>query len=333
MRYCIFGFDQRKVLELQKKSGKSKRLDIVDMFILDHIYGFKNRKNLKTVQIRKKEYFWVDYGSMVEDLPILNIKKQALKDRLDKLEEFDLIEKKITNKDGFHNMTFFRMGKKFEDIIYFTEEYELEKEQREVANYNKGMYSDTERVCSELQDKNITISNNINSKRENEIEKSISNLEFYDKLFKTCWEAYKKKGNIDMAKKVWDKIAEDEKNHILPHIRAYTDTREIKFQKNFEKYLKEKVFNSLIYEKDEILYDPTNEYSNCYFPYQHKLDWNNYYKCYMYWGDMAYFDDGYMNENRPNGATIEYHKDHKLLSWSKEEKKWVHIGANFEKFV
>jgi hypothetical protein len=94
MRYNILGFDQEKVLELKTFiEGKEKKLDLSDLLILNHIYNFSERKGIKTITQNGKKYFWVEYNSLLNELPILNIKKPALRDRIDKMCALELIEK------------------------------------------------------------------------------------------------------------------------------------------------------------------------------------------------------------------------------------------------
>ena len=96
MRYNILGFDQEKVLELKTFiEGKEKKLDLSDLLILNHIYNFSERKGIKTITQNGKKYFWVEYNSLLNELPILNIKKPALRDRIDKMCALELIEKTL----------------------------------------------------------------------------------------------------------------------------------------------------------------------------------------------------------------------------------------------
>jgi hypothetical protein len=54
---------------------------------------------------------------LLEDLPILNIGKQALRDRIDKLVLFNLLEKEaIRNEQG--SFVVFRIGASYEQLVY-----------------------------------------------------------------------------------------------------------------------------------------------------------------------------------------------------------------------
>lgn len=94
---------------------------------------------------------------------------------------------------------------------------------------------------------------NIDNNKE-EIDKSISKK---DDFFEKCWEAYRRKGSKANAKPYWKKLTEAEKNRVLPHIKAYVSVRDIAFQKDFERYLKDKIFETVVVKGKDIVYDPT----------------------------------------------------------------------------
>lgn len=182
MKYSILGFNQKAVLATTKIvhktiNGKDKlvplKLDVTDLLILQHLADFPNRKKIIKTIIDDKMFFWVDYKTLIEELPILDIKKQALSDRLSKLVELGVIEKRIISHNGYGNSTFFRMGEKYESLLYSKEEDAEEDTLSEctpmVADYERVSYSTTKGYRSQLQDNNNIINNNItnNSNKEN----------------------------------------------------------------------------------------------------------------------------------------------------------------------
>ena len=122
MKYNIFDFNQEKVISLSKKiidNGKDRiiSLDVSDLLILLVISDFVNRKNIIKYTINDKTYFSVQYKVILDDLPILNIKKQALTDRINKMVYLGVIEKEIIkNQTGSYSV--FRMGEEYEKIKY-----------------------------------------------------------------------------------------------------------------------------------------------------------------------------------------------------------------------
>ncbi|MBO5964147.1 MAG: hypothetical protein J6P97_06675, partial [Bacteroidales bacterium] len=221
MRYNILGFDQEKVLELRTYTdGKEKKLDVTDLLILNHIYHFPERKGIKTITQNGLEYYWIEYNTILKELPILNIKKPALRERIDKMCALGLIEKTLAKQGQYSNMTCFRIGEQFEKVLFQTDTPTKSKQQR-------GVNSNTQGVSIQTEDMN----NNVNNKKENNntyIKDTVIEDESY---FEQCWEAYNKKGNKTKAKRLWSNIAIEQRKHIIDHIKAYVGERELLFQK------------------------------------------------------------------------------------------------------
>ena len=130
MKYNIFGFSQEKVLSLSRvivdKNGKEKDiyLDISDLMILQVMGDFMNRSKIIKYTINDKTYFNVQYKIILQDLPILKIKQQALTDRLNKMVELEVLEKEIVrNQSGSYSV--FRIGEKYEELKYDRRSSEL----------------------------------------------------------------------------------------------------------------------------------------------------------------------------------------------------------------
>lgn len=122
MKYSILGFNQQEVLKCQTvvdMNGKQKEIsvDVTDLLILQCVADFMNRSSICKYVVNDKVYFSIQYGLFVDDLPILNIGKQALRDRIDKLVLFDILEKEvIKNEQG--SFSVFRIGKRYEQLKY-----------------------------------------------------------------------------------------------------------------------------------------------------------------------------------------------------------------------
>lgn len=243
MRYNILGFDQEKVLGLSICiGGKEKKLDVADLLILNHIYNFTERKGIKNITQNGVEYYWVEYNTILNELPILNIKKPALRDRIDKMCALELIEKTLVNDGRYSNMTCFRIGRRFESLLFQAKEGSEVKQQRGINLNSQG-------VSIQIEDMN----NNINNKKTNNKKENILKEDLF---FEKCWEAYNRKGNKEKARIQWNKIPEEKKQQIFEHIDAYVYVREFPFQKNFEKYLSEKEYETVVANKRGIIYDP-----------------------------------------------------------------------------
>lgn len=164
---------------------------------------------------------------------------------------------------------------------------------------------------------------NTDKKQKEEREESLSKK---DELFEECWEAYRRKGSKANAKPYWKKLTEEEKNRVLPHIKAYVSVRDIAFQKDFERYLKDKIFETVVVKGKDIMYDPTCSTEAEYHPYgNYSILYDDISKQYIY---IGYYDgrmsDGYTDDNRPDGATIILNSGRGTIVWSKAEQKWIH---------
>ena len=187
-----------------------------------------------------------------------------------------------------------------------------------VQNYDEG---------SEIIAPNI-IDNN--TKEKNEIDKSISKSS--DELFETCWVAYRRKGKKGKAKPYWDKLTKSEKDSVLQHIKIYTKTRELQYQQDFERYLRDKTFLSVVVSKNNIVYDPTKlgkgeSASNVYMPSGNfSITWDDQLKAYLYIGfysDGQAIADGYTDSTRPDGARIVLNNGRGELVWSSITRTWI----------
>lgn len=145
-------------------------------------------------------------------------------------------------------------------------------------------------------------------------------------LFEECWIAYKRKGSKKLAFEQWKKLTDEEKQLILPHIRAYEQSRDLPYRKDFERYLKDKRFLDVVFsKKGAILYDPSMFDVGVYSPRGHGIYYNETKKYYgfmdMYFDGDTIFDD-YTDENRPDGATLVLNNARGTLVWDKANKKW-----------
>lgn len=148
-------------------------------------------------------------------------------------------------------------------------------------------------------------------------------------LFEECWVAYRLKGIKKKAKEQWNKLKESEMDMVMPHIKAYVSSRDVQYQKDFERYLRDRVFLEVVYNGNNIIYDPTKAIADekqvsVYVPTcGGMLNWNDYYKCYIYTGFWdGHIADGYSDDNRPNGAKVTLNNSRGTVVWSSEFKEW-----------
>lgn len=144
-------------------------------------------------------------------------------------------------------------------------------------------------------------------------------------LFEECWVAYRRKGVKKRAYSQWVKLDDAEKQRVMPHIKAYVSSRDVVYQKDFERYLRDRVFDMVVYQGNNIIYNPTaSDKEGQYNPIcGYSLFYDENECCFIYtgyWnGNLA---DGYTDDNRPDGATVKLNNARGTMVWSATTKMW-----------
>jgi len=93
MKYTIFGFQQKVMNDLG--------LDLNDAAILRWFVDFYNTGKMALVKNEDKDYFWVKYDAVLEDLPMLSCKsKDRIAERFKKLVNAGILEFYLKKKGG-----------------------------------------------------------------------------------------------------------------------------------------------------------------------------------------------------------------------------------------
>ena len=144
-------------------------------------------------------------------------------------------------------------------------------------------------------------------------------------LFEECWVAYRRKGSKKEAYKEWLKLEDSEKESVLRHIKIYVSSREIVYQRDFQGYLKHKLFTEIIVRRGEVLFDPAKTQSDAYQPEQSfLLSWDESRKINIYIGFWdGSIPDGYDDDNRPDGARVMLNNSRGIVEWCRAERKWI----------
>lgn len=106
MKYTIEGFSQEVALSMRAtitENGRAKtiKLDCTDLIILRWIVDFF--PGMKKTIINGTEYAWVSYDSLLEDLPLLDLGKRALSDRLRKMETLGILKHETVRTKGTYS--------------------------------------------------------------------------------------------------------------------------------------------------------------------------------------------------------------------------------------
>ncbi len=92
---------------------KTIKLDCTDLIILRWIVDFFPR--MKKTIINGTEYAWVSYDSLLEDLPLLDLGKRALSDRLRKMETLGILKHETVRTKGTYS--YYSFGPEYSRLI------------------------------------------------------------------------------------------------------------------------------------------------------------------------------------------------------------------------
>lgn len=203
-----------------------------------------------------------------------------------------------------------------------------------ICNYDSWFdYGNVEQPTNNQQNNQQITTDNINSIdniEENKTSKSKSkrekkekdnNISFAD--FEVCWKAYNRKGSKAKSLEYWKKLSENEKSLVLPHIKVYVSSREKCYQKDFERYLRDKIFLNVVVKGNTTIYDPECFTNEEYRPLTDGLFqiWDEERKCLLFNGYIDQLNDGYTSDTRPDGAKVSWNMY--VWIWSSQKKEWV----------
>ena len=106
MKYNILGYNQQGAADMNLK--------VEDLHILRWFADFKPK--MKTIIHNNKEYYWLSYKAILEDLPILNIGVRRLAGRMKNLVDLGILEVHLV-KHSNGTSTFYRFGDKYKNLI------------------------------------------------------------------------------------------------------------------------------------------------------------------------------------------------------------------------
>lgn len=209
MKYTIEGFNQEEILKLEN-------LDVVDLVILRWIVDFE--PNMTKKEIDGEIYFWVNYQSLLEALPILNIKKRMLCYRLEKMCNVDILKHKNVKENG--NYSYYTFGENYIKLM------------QNIANGKKNIAEGSAGNCLTLM-QNIAVQNNSSIKEISLLNNSIEKYKkenFLEELFNRFWNAYPKKKSKGNAEKWFtkNKPSEELVNTMIEKISLLKNTEQWK---------------------------------------------------------------------------------------------------------
>lgn len=118
MRYTIEGFSQTEAIKFRRTeivNGKEKvvTLDCTDLVILRWFVDFW--PNMMKVEIGGRQYAWLSYKALIEDMPLIGIKKGMLALRLKKLVGFGILSHQTVKSGG--TFSYYGFGPEYVRLI------------------------------------------------------------------------------------------------------------------------------------------------------------------------------------------------------------------------
>ena len=107
MKYTILGFNQEKALELG--------FDVDDLLIIRWFVDFYSSSKMIKMNVGDKTYAWVNYSRVIEDIPVLNMKKDTLSRRMKKICETGIMEHETLKQDGTFSL--YKLTDKYDQLI------------------------------------------------------------------------------------------------------------------------------------------------------------------------------------------------------------------------
>lgn len=288
------------------------QIGLTEAILIQNFYHWhcSNKENPEMIR-DNRVWIFRSVSKIAEDYPYLSADK--IRNALERLIVSDLLIKGNYNEDKFKKANWYSLsdlalfimegGKKYDaeitepfgKIPNHSVNYQL--------NYNKENY---------------------NNNNKEERDKSLSKKDAKDELFEECWKAYQRRGSKAKSKTYWNKLTEEEKALVKVHIPAYVaSVSEKKYIMYFERYLKDKFFNNVVYKGNAVLFDPEQmQNEGEYHPTLDgfNLRWIESEKCYMTPFDLDMLADGYTKENRPASAMVM--KNGIRYIWDTEVKQW-----------
>ena len=107
MKYTILGFNQEKALELG--------FDLEELLIIRWFVDFYSSSKMIKMNVGDKTYAWVNYSRVIEDIPILNMKKDTLSRRMKKICETGIMEHETLKQGGTFSL--YKLTDKYDQLI------------------------------------------------------------------------------------------------------------------------------------------------------------------------------------------------------------------------
>lgn len=175
MKNSILGFNQQYATTLKKdveivKNGVVKKItrkiDCTDLVILRWFVDFY--PNMKMMEVDGVKYAWLSHKKLLEDLPLIDITKRSFIDRMQKLVDFKILTYKLVKEGGTFSL--YGFGENYINLVQSTDYGMQSTNKGDAVNHQEGMQSTNYPVCSQPNNKDISIKDNLNKDKTINIE-------------------------------------------------------------------------------------------------------------------------------------------------------------------
>lgn len=103
----------------------------------------------------------------------------------------------------------------------------------------------------QIVDGEAVLKRKISEEKKAKVEDKVNNP-----LFEELWRAYRRKGSKKKALEQWNKLTLKECMQVESHLPAYVESvSDVKYQKDFERYLRDKCFLNVVYKDGNAIFD------------------------------------------------------------------------------
>ena len=210
MKFSILGFSQQKAVELGLESN--------DLLVLRWFVDFAGTIKMKTMLIENKVYYWINYQTVLDELPILKVSKQTLyKKHFMNLCKADVLNHKQIKEGG--TFSYYCYGINYDKLVYLQDEPSVKNNNPTFKFTNPSVETEqpptfkcNNPLRSNLPTKDSSI---INPSIINPPIKDIdSNLSAIDTYFNEFWLSYPRKISKKNAITAYNKIFKSSFNEI-----------------------------------------------------------------------------------------------------------------------
>lgn len=176
MKYEVLGFYQQRAVELGLCSD--------DLLVLRWFVDFAGTNKMQSMIIDNQIYYWVNYSTVLKELPILKISKQTLyKKHFTNLCNANVLIHKQVKEGG--NFSYYCYGINYDTLVYLQTNDPLVKNNDLVSNSTKGCVEMEQTLVSNSTEQRL-INNNIHL-QDNKEKESIKEKDIKHKYGEYGW--------------------------------------------------------------------------------------------------------------------------------------------------